>query len=87
MAAPEAGTSTARPAITSRRAAIGAPEDDSMKVLKIPVIGLALLLGACAGTPKAPSCNESAYSSLNPAHYDPVKERTRSDAPFLFPTF
>ena len=56
-----------------------------MQVLKIPLIGLTLLLGASAGTPKAPSCDESAYSSLNPAHYDPVKESTRADVPFLFP--
>ena len=58
-----------------------------MSYLKIPLIGLTLLLGACAGTPKAPPCNASAYRSLNPAHYDPVKESTRADVPFLFPTF
>ena len=56
-----------------------------MQHLKIPFLCLALLLGACAGTPKAPSCNESAYSSLNPAHYDPVKESTRADVPYFFP--
>jgi hypothetical protein len=43
------------------------------------------LLGACSTVPKAPQCNESAYSSLNPAHYDPVKESTRADVPFFFP--
>ena len=58
-----------------------------MQYLKIPLAGLALalLLSGCAGVPKAPKCNESAYRTLNPAHYDPVKESTRADAPFLFP--
>jgi len=56
-----------------------------MRYLTIPVMTMALLLSACAGTPKAPMCNESAYRSLNPAHYDPVKESTRADVPFFFP--
>jgi len=43
------------------------------------------LLGACSTVPKAPKCDESAYRSLNPAHYDPVKESTRADVPFFFP--
>jgi len=46
---------------------------------------LAPLLGACSTVPKAPTCNESAYRTLNPAHYDPVKESTRADVPFFFP--
>lgn len=41
-----------------------------------------LLLAGCAGTPKAPSC-EGPYRSLNPAHYDPVKESARADVPNL----
>ncbi len=54
--------------------------------MRLPTLPLILLLlGGCAGTPKAPSCNASAYSSLNPAHYDPVKESTRADVPFFFP--
>ena len=48
-----------------------------------PVLTL-LLLAGCAGTPKAPSC-EGPYRSLNPAHYDPVKESARADAPNLSP--
>jgi hypothetical protein len=43
---------------------------------------LTLLLAGCAGTPKAPSC-EGPYRSLNPAHYDPVKESARADVPNL----
>jgi len=43
-----------------------------------------LLLAGCAGTPKASSC-EGPYRSLNPAHYDPVKESTRADVPNLLP--
>jgi hypothetical protein len=43
-----------------------------------------LLLAGCAGTPKAPSC-EGPYRSLNPAHYDPVKESARADVPNLSP--
>lgn len=43
-----------------------------------------LLLAGCAGTPKAPSC-EGPYRSLNPAHYDPVKESARADVPNLPP--
>ena len=50
---------------------------------------LPALLGACAGfpsgVPKAPKCDQSAYRSLNPAHYDPVKESTHADVPFLLP--
>jgi hypothetical protein len=46
---------------------------------------VALMLGACATTPRAPSCDQSAYRSLNPAHYDPVKESTRADVPYRFP--
>ena len=45
---------------------------------------LTLLLAGCTGTPKAPSC-EGPYRSLNPAHYDPVKESARADAPNLPP--
>ena len=48
-----------------------------------PVLTL-LLLAGCAGTPKAPSC-EGPYRSLNPAHYDPVKESARADVPNLPP--
>ncbi len=44
---------------------------------------LPLLLGACSTVPKAPSCDASTYRSLNPAHYDPVKERTPADVPFF----
>jgi hypothetical protein len=43
-----------------------------------------LLLAGCAGTPKAPSC-EGPYRSLNPAHYDAVKESTRADVSILPP--
>ncbi len=43
-----------------------------------------LLLAGCAGTPKASSC-EGPYRSMNPAHYDPVKESTRADVPNLLP--
>ncbi len=43
-----------------------------------------LLLAGCAGAPKAPSC-EGPYRSLNPAHYDPVKESARADVPNLPP--
>jgi len=46
---------------------------------------LPTLLGACSTVPKAPKCDQSAYRSLNPAHYDPVKESTRADVPFLLP--
>ena len=46
---------------------------------------LVALLGACSSVPKAPTCDESAYRTLNPAHYDPVKESTRADVPFLLP--
>ena len=66
-----------------RRAAAGAPGDDPMRLPSaVPIL---LLLAGCAGTPKAPECDESAYRSLNPAHYDPVKESTRADVPFFFP--
>lgn len=43
-----------------------------------------LLLAGCAGTPKASSC-EGPYRSMNPAHYNPVKESTRADVPNLLP--
>lgn len=74
----------------SRRAAVGALEpelkDEPMRILTIPLVLLLLLsLGGCAGAPKAPMCDESAYRSLNPAHYDPVKDSTRADVPILFP--
>ena len=49
------------------------------------IVLLVPLLGACSTVPKAPKCDESAYRTLNPAHYDPVKESTRADAPFFFP--
>jgi len=72
----------------SRRAAVGALEpelkDEPMRILTIPLV---LLLAGCAGAPKAPMCDESAYRSLNPAHYDPVKDSTRADVPILFPQF
>jgi len=52
--------------------------------------GLALLLpvallAGCASAPKAPTCNASAYRSLNPAHYQPVTDSSRADVPFLAP--
>ena len=58
----------------------------TMRPLATPLaLALALLLLAgCAGTPKAPSC-EGPYRSLNPAHYDSVKESTRADVSILPP--
>jgi hypothetical protein len=58
----------------------------TMKPLATPLalVLTLLLLAGCAGTPKAPSC-EGPYRSLNPAHYDPVKESTRADVPNLPP--
>ena len=57
-----------------------------MQYPKLFLIALLVpLLGACSTVPKAPKCDESAYRSLNPAHYDPVKESTRADVPFFFP--
>ena len=53
-----------------------------MRLLTIPLV---LLLAGCAGILKAPMCDESVYKSLNPAHYDPVKESTRADVPIFFP--
>jgi hypothetical protein len=53
-----------------------------MRWLSIP--GL-LLLTACAGAPTAPGCSESAYRSLNPAHYPLGKDSTRDDDRFLTP--
>jgi hypothetical protein len=47
------------------------------------VIPLVLLLAGCAGVPQAPSC-EGPYRSLNPDHYDPVKETARADVSSLF---
>jgi hypothetical protein len=48
------------------------------------VLAVALLTG-CASAPKAPTCNASAYRSLNPVHYQPVTDRSRADVPFLAP--
>jgi hypothetical protein len=61
-----------------------------MQYPKPPLIALSALLlpallDACSTVPNAPKCDESAYRSLNPAHYDPVKESTRADVPFLLP--
>ena len=54
-----------------------------MRPLSNPLaLVLTLLLAGCAGTPKAPSC-EGPYRSLNPAHYDSVKEGARTDVPSL----
>jgi hypothetical protein len=51
----------------------------------IPILALLLLLlGGCAGTPKAPTC-EGPYRTLNPAHYAPVQESTSADVPIHFP--
>lgn len=53
----------------------------------VPTLAL-LLLAGCAGVPKAPSC-EGPYRSLNPAHYDTVKDSTNegasADVPIQFP--
>ena len=54
-------------------------------VMALLALLLPALLGACSTVPKAPKCDQSAYRSLNPAHYDPVKESTRADVPFFFP--
>ena len=51
-----------------------------MRLLTIPLV---LLLAGCAGVPQAPSC-EGPYRSLNPDHYDPVKETARADVSRLF---
>jgi hypothetical protein len=52
--------------------------------MRLLIISLVLLLLAgCAGTPKAPSC-EGPYRSLNPNHYDHVKETARADVPNFF---
>ena len=56
-----------------------------MRYLSMPLV--LLLLAGCAGAPKAPTCDESTYRSLNPAHYDPVKESTRADVRSFFPRF
>jgi hypothetical protein len=51
----------------------------------VPILALTLLaLAGCAGVPKAPSC-EGPYRSLNPAHYDTVKDSTSADVPIQFP--
>ena len=52
-----------------------------MRRLTLPLA--LLLLAGCTGIPKAPSC-EGPYRSLNPDHYDPVKETARADIPTFF---
>ncbi|MEA3641949.1 MAG: hypothetical protein VBE63_18710 [Lamprobacter sp.] len=54
------------------------------KLAPFALCTLPLLLSACSTVPKAPSCDASAYRSLNPAHYDPVKESTSDNVPFFF---
>lgn len=49
----------------------------------VPPLAL-LLLASCAGAPKAPSC-EGPYRSLNPAHYETVKDSASADVPIQFP--
>lgn len=49
----------------------------------VPTLAL-LFLAGCAGVPKAPSC-EGPHRSLNPAHYDTVKDSTSADVPIQFP--
>lgn len=53
-----------------------------MRTLTIPLA--LLLLAGCAGTPKAQRC-AGPYRSLNPAHYEPVKDSAGADVPILFP--
>jgi hypothetical protein len=64
-----------------KHADAGAQEGRAMRPL-IFILALLFLTG-CAGTPKAPSC-QGPYRSLNPSHYDPVKETAHADvAKFL----